>query len=93
MDSRKRHDTGWRGLLGGWIVMCLLVVEALASEPELSKAVYDQLVQAQELSQQEQHQQALSQLQTLAQEPRDQSLRGGPHPPDPGPCLRRAEPL
>lgn len=69
MDSRKRRDTRWRGLLGGWLVMCLLVVEVRASEPELSKEVYDQLVQAQELSQQEQHQQALNQLQALARNP------------------------
>ena len=71
MGWKSRRSDRRLGVMRCWAVLCLwlLVATAAASEPPLSQKVYDQLIQAQELTQQEQHQQALVQLQTLSKDP------------------------
>ena len=71
MGWKSRRSDRRLGVMRCWAVLCLwlLVATAAASEPPLSQKVYDQLIQAQELTQQEQHQQALAQLQTLSKDP------------------------
>lgn len=59
----------WLRALGGlgMVSLCLAAPGiAIGEEPRLSQQVHEQLVAVQELIQNEQHQQALSQLQTLA---------------------------
>ncbi len=65
-------DTPWLGGICGLGLAFLLLSAAAAVDAEeraLSQKVYDQLIQAQELSEQRQNQHALTQLQTLSQDP------------------------
>ena len=65
--KRARSDRFrlWFGAAATWLV---LAAGADAAEPTLSKKVYDQITGAQTLMEQEQHPQAVSQLQTLLQD-------------------------
>ena len=59
----------WLRLLGGLGILSVWLASpgvAVGEEPRLSQAVHEQLVAVQELIQNEQHQQALTQLRTLA---------------------------
>ncbi len=56
-------------LTSGLALVFLCIAPLRAAEQTLSQKVYDQLLQAQELTEQRQNQQALSQLQTLSQDP------------------------
>ena len=64
-QARSDRFRLWFGAAATWLV---LAAGAEAAEPTLSKKVYDQITGAQTLMEQEQHPQAVSQLQTLLQD-------------------------